>query len=92
MKKKDLLVVATITALILSIPLIAMQFTEEVDWNIADFILMGTLIFITGMGIGFALKTKNKYRYIIVGVILLGFLMLWAEMAVGIFGSPIAGS
>jgi hypothetical protein len=92
MKNKGVFISAIVTVLILLVPFVAMFFTEDVDWNIADFIIMGTLIFITGLGINWAINTKNRYRYIIAGVILFGFLLLWAELAVGVFNSPIAGS
>jgi asparagine N-glycosylation enzyme membrane subunit Stt3 len=79
---------------ILSIPLIAMQFTNEVDWSAGDFIVMGVLVLVFGTIMEFArLRWKSK-RYLasIVIIIVLLFLFLWIEMAVGIIGSPIAGS
>jgi len=35
---------------------------------------------------------KKSKRKLIIAVIILILLLLWVEMAVGIFGSPIAGS
>ncbi len=35
---------------------------------------------------------KNRKRQIILVVIILVVLLLWIEMSVGIFGSPIAGN
>ena len=35
---------------------------------------------------------KKSKRKLIIAVIILTLLLLWVEMAVGIFGSPIAGS
>ena len=78
--------VALITGLILSIPLIAMQFTSEVNWNLSDFIVMGALLF--GAGSIFVLVarvTPRKYRALIGVGFLLAVLYLWAELAVGIF-------
>lgn len=43
MKNKRLLIVL-VTATLLLIPLIAMQFTEEVNWNFAYFIVAGALL------------------------------------------------
>ncbi len=40
--------IAFATGLLLLIPLIAMQFTNEVNWNAADFIVMALLVFGTG--------------------------------------------
>ena len=40
--------VALATALILLVPLVAMQFTDEVDWALADFVVAGALLGGTG--------------------------------------------
>jgi hypothetical protein len=42
-------VILLATALILLAPLVAMQFTEEVDWGVADFVAAGILIGGTGL-------------------------------------------
>lgn len=80
--------------LILLLPLIAMLFTTEVDWGPLDFIIMGTLLFGTAFVIDLVFKkVKNTEKRIIYAAIVLGVLFLiWAELAVGIFGSPFAGS
>ena len=90
--KRFILILAT--AALLSIPFIAMQFTAEVDWDLADFLIMGVLLFGTGTLIEVVLRKVKSIinRLIICGVVLLAFLLIWAELAVGIFGSPIAGS
>lgn len=80
--------------LLLLIPLIAMQFTEEVKWGLLDFIVMGILL--TGVGLGFEFimrKVKTtKLRIAISIALFLVFFLIWAELAVGIFGTPFAGS
>jgi hypothetical protein len=80
--------------LLLTIPLIAMQLTDEVEWSLFDFIIMGTLLLITGlMGEIIFKRVKNsKYRLILYIIIAMIFFLLWAELAVGIFGTPFAGS
>jgi len=80
--------------LLLIIPLIAMQLTDEVEWSLFDFIIMGTLLLITGlMGeIIFKKVKKYKHRVILYVVIAIIFFLIWAELAVGIFGTPFAGS
>tara|TARA_B100000678_G_scaffold264354_1_gene247815 strand:- start:127 stop:378 length:252 start_codon:yes stop_codon:yes gene_type:complete len=80
--------------LLLIIPLIAMQLTDEVEWSLFDFIIMGTLLLITGlMGeIIFKKVKKYKHRVILYVVVAITFLLIWAELAVGIFGTPFAGS
>jgi uncharacterized membrane protein AbrB (regulator of aidB expression) len=80
--------------LLLVIPLIGMCITEEINWSPFDFIIMGVLILSVSIGINFTLnKTKNlKNRIIYIGILGLLFLIIWAELAVGIFSSPFAGN
>jgi len=80
--------------LLLVIPLIGMCITEEINWSPFDFIIMGALILSLSIGINFTLnKTKNlKNRIIYIGILGLLFLLIWAELAVGIFGTPFAGN
>lgn len=78
---------------LLLIPAIAMQFTQEVQWSIGDFLVMGVLLFCLGAALDL-LRQKifsRPKRRIWTLVVVLFFLLLWAEMAVGIFNSPIAG-
>ncbi len=84
---KSLLAVALVTAAILMIPLVAMQFTTEVNWTGVDFIAAGVLLALSGLVLTFALRTVRtvKSRLIAIGLIGLGFLYCWAELAVGIF-------
>ena len=84
---KSLRNVALVTAGILMIPLVAMQFTTEVNWTGFDFVAAGILLALTGLVLSFALRNirSTKSRLIAAGLIGLGFLYCWAEMAVGIF-------
>lgn len=80
---------AIIVAMILMIPLVAMQFTTEVQWTGSDFLFMGTLIF--GVGVLFELARKraagNTAYKAAAGMALLGtFLLIWVNAAVGIIG------
>ncbi len=74
------------TGAILLIPLIAMQFTTEVEWAETDFIVMGCLLFGTAsLFVLAARRTSRKHRLLIGGMFIAAFLYLWAELAVGIF-------
>ncbi len=94
MKNKRLLIILISISALLLIPLIAMQFSTEVIWSLSDFVIMGALLLSVGLAFEFMLKkvTTNKNRIIIGGFILLLFLLIWIELAVGIFGTPFAGS
>lgn len=94
MKNKRLIIIMSSAALLLTVPFWAMQFTSEVNWSPFDFLLMGFLLFVTGLSCEFVLrKAKDiRKRILICGLILLLFLLVWAELAVGLFGSPFAGS
>ena len=93
-EKKRLSTLLAVAAFILLVPMIAMQFTEEVNWTLPDFLIAGGLLFGTGFAIEFTLRKlkKDTSRVMVLAAVLIVFLMVWAEMAVGIFGSPIAGS
>ncbi|GAB4044928.1 hypothetical protein [Spirosoma litoris] len=86
-------ILLTATTLLL-IPFIAMQFTNEVNWSLFDFIVAGVLLFGTGLVCEFVLRTvtKKEHRIALCAVILVALALIWIELAVGIFGSPIAGS
>ena len=79
---------------ILLIPLVAMQFTNEVDWKLLDFVIMGILLLGTGLLSELVIRRvrKTEYRIAFIAVILLVLFLIWAELAVGIFGTPFAGS
>ncbi len=93
-EKKRLSTLLAVTAFFLLVPMIAMQFTEEVNWTLADFLVAGGLLFGTGIAIEFTLRKlkKDTSRVMVLAAVLIVFLLVWAEMAVGVFGSPIAGS
>lgn len=75
------------TAGILMIPLIGMQFSEQWNWGLSDFIIIGSLLIGMGLLYEFLKKfVKTKEQKIILGVILIGAIVwIWAELAVGIF-------
>jgi predicted membrane channel-forming protein YqfA (hemolysin III family) len=78
---------AIIVALILIVPLVAMQFTDEVNWTRSDFIVAGLLLF--GSALIYELATNNmtntKNRLAVGIVVAAVLLWLWAELAVGVF-------
>jgi ABC-type cobalt transport system substrate-binding protein len=91
---KRLIGIVLAVAGLLLIPFIAMQFSPEVNWSGNDFILMGGLLLTTGLACELVMRKVKKLeqRVIICGIILLALFLIWVELAVGIFGSPFAGS
>lgn len=81
-------------AAVLMVPLVAMQFTSEVNWDIVDFVAMGMLLVVAGLlYVAGSRAVKTKQQRILVGLVVAVLLFLtWAELAVGIFGTPFAGS
>lgn len=79
---------------LLLFPLVGTLVSNEVNWSFFDFIIMGILILSMSFGIKqVVITTKNtNYRILIIGMILLVFILVWVELAVGIFDTPFAGN
>ena len=94
MKYNRLKFILLVVAFLLLLPLIAMQFTNEVNWTLMDFVVAAVLLLGTGLIFELVMrKIKNtKYRTTIIVILVLAFLLIWAELAVGIFGSSLSGS
>jgi hypothetical protein len=71
-----------------------MQFNQEVNWTLSDFVVAGVLLLGTGLICELAIrKTKNvNVRIVICVGLIAALILMWAELAVGVFGSPLAGS
>lgn len=93
-QNKRLIGIIITVALILLIPLIAMQFTNEVKWDLRDFVVMGGLLLGTGLMCELVLRKvkKRESRIFICAALVVALFLIWAELAVGIVGSPFAGS
>lgn len=78
----------TVAALLLA-PLVAMQFTSEVDWDETDFIVMGFIFGSLGLSLEFMITRSQSLAYRIASgiAILAAFLLIWANLAVGMIGS-----
>lgn len=87
-RKIEIIHIALATLLILLVPLIAMQFTEEVDWSPFDFIFMGTLLFGTGLAYKFIARkmVKRAHRIAVAIALAIVLLLIWAQLAVGLIG------
>lgn len=93
-KSKRVTGILITVAVLLLVPFIAMQFTNEVKWTIFDFIVAAVLLLGTGLLCELVIQKVKKipYRIVICAVLLVALLLVWAELAVGIFGTPFAGN
>ncbi len=64
-------------AVVLSVPLMAMQFTDEVVWTVGDFVVVGVLLAVIGIALELTLKGAGSLATA-VGVAALGVMSgLW---------------
>ena len=85
--RRSAIVTAVITGTLLLVPLIAMHFTDEVSWGPGDFLAAGFLLFGAGMGVVVAARQTRTTpaRVAVVACIAASLLVVWAELAVGLF-------
>lgn len=90
---KRLLIMLMAVVCLLLIPFVSMLFTDEVNWTRFDFIAAAVLLLGTALLAEFFMqKIKSlRYRVIICLVLIALLLIIWLELAVGIFGSPLSG-
>ncbi|PQB05694.1 ligand-binding sensor domain-containing protein [Aureitalea marina] len=89
LQKKRLIRWAVFIVGVLMIPLIAMQFTSEINWDVMDFVIMGAVLSVIGLAYELIAQRANRTVYrIAFGIGLLGaFLLFWVNGAVGIIGN-----
>jgi len=88
MRNKNIFRIAIATALILLVPFVAMQFTDEVKWGAGDFVVAGALLF--GAGLAFELVARKggaAYRAAVGVAVAAALLLVWMNLAVGLIGS-----
>ena len=73
---------------LLLVPLIAMQFTGEVNWTVGDFLFAALIIGGAGLAYELAARTVsgNAYRAAVAVAVTGTVLVLWVNGAVGIIG------
>jgi hypothetical protein len=83
MQNKRLIGIFIAVALLLTIPLVAMRFTDEVKWTGLDFAAAGLLLLSAGLLCEFALRRVRTtvYRVVLCGGILFGLVMVWGVLA-----------
>lgn len=94
MRLKQFTFILIIVVLLLSIPFVVSFFNTEVNWSWFDYTVMGILLLLVGITAAFLFNNlKNKKRrwlyFILLGIVLF---VIWAELAVGVFNTVIAGN
>jgi len=76
-----------LAALLLLLPLVAMQFNEQMDWDAGDFIFVGVVLGGVGLGLELAVRRGNAaYRMAAAAALAAAFLIVLANGAVGMIG------
>jgi hypothetical protein len=77
------------TAALMLLPLLAMQVTDEADWDVADFAIFGAML--VGAGGAYELAARmsgnTAYRAAVGVAIAAAFILVWMNLAVGIIGT-----
>lgn len=70
------------------LPLVAMQFTSEVNWTASDFVFAAIMFGSVGLGLELAVRKGNRaYTFAAALALLVSFLSFWFTGAVGIIGN-----
>jgi len=89
MQYKNIIRIMLATAFILLLPLLAMQFTDEVVWDLADFAVAGALLF--GASLTYELVVRKAgniaYRTAVGVAVVAALILVWVNLAVGLIGS-----
>ena len=91
-KNKGFIIYAS-ALIVFILPLILSFYIEDFNWSLFDFLWAGILIFGLAFALHFILKitANRKTKMLLLLGCFLFFVLLWLELAVGVFGSPIAG-
>ncbi len=77
-----------VAVLLLLLPLVAMQFTDEVAWDLADFVVFGLML--VGACGAYELATRMTshtiFRAAAAVALVAAFLLVWLSLGVGIIG------
>jgi len=80
----------SVAAVLLLLPLVAMQVTDEVRWTASDFVFAAVLLFVP-LGL-FELAVRRTgsrtYQAAVVAALAGAFLLLWSNAAVGVTDGP----
>lgn len=66
-----------------------MHFMDQVEWTAFDFVVFASMLIAVCIGIEIAMHLSTRWSYRLAAIIAVGggFLMVWANLAVGIIGN-----
>ena len=78
-----------VAAFLLLLPLVAMRFTREVNWEAGDFLVMGIMLTVACGTCEMAARISGNgaYRAAVGIAVVISFLLVWINLAVGIIGT-----
>lgn len=78
----------SIPTMLLLLPLVAMRFTDEVNWTLSDFLFAGLLFGSVGLAFEFIARRSGSlaFRSGAAVAVIAGFLTIWVNAAVGMIG------
>ena len=86
---RSILKIMLLSTSVLVVPLLGNQFSDEVNWGPADFIIAWVLL--VGAGITYTLVVRRMsnitYRSAVAVAVVAGLLLIWMNLAVGIIGN-----
>ena len=93
-QKQKTAMIYSVPALLMGFAVLGNLFSKEFDWSSSDFLIAGILLFGTALIIDLIRRiVKNKtYKILLCVVVLFVLILTWVELAVGLFGTPFAGS
>lgn len=92
--KQKTTIIFALPVLLMSVAFFGNLFVESWNWSPFDFIIAAILLFGTASVISLVINSGKSPRskLLICFAIILALALVWIELAVGIFGSPFAGS
>lgn len=89
MRKRSITRIAIVTGIVLLLPLLAMQFSDEVTWDVVDFVIGGVLLFGAGLAYELVASRAGTVAHRIAFGLAVGatLLLIWMNLAVGLIGS-----
>lgn len=94
MKRKQFIYLMLGVVGLLCLPFFGGLISPEVNWDSFDYLVMGFLLTITGLAaiLVYNRFKNSKLKFIYLAAISVVFLLIYIELAVGIFGTPFAGN